>query len=119
MTYWGFDYQGDYGGCNLAIDDPKVIEDFITELVEKIDMVAYGPPRIVRFGSGDKEGYTLDQLIETSNITCHFVPAINAAFLTVFSCKEFDPDIVDICFKKYFAFNAVRSHFRERFVPET
>ena len=52
-------------------------------------MVPYGSPQIVRFGSGNKYGYTLVQLIETSNICAHFVEEDNSFYLDVFSCKEF------------------------------
>lgn len=47
------------------------------KLVKDIDMVPYGGPQVVHFGSGNKAGYTLVQLIETSNITAHFVEETN------------------------------------------
>ena len=37
-----------------------------------------------------KKGYTLVQLLETSNITAHFVEETNDMYLDVFSCKSFD-----------------------------
>ena len=57
-------------------------------------MVAYGSPQIVMFGTGNKKGYTLVQLIETSNICAHFVEESDDMYLDVFSCKPFNPDIV-------------------------
>jgi S-adenosylmethionine/arginine decarboxylase-like enzyme len=65
-------------------------------------MVAYGPPRIVMFGTGGKKGYTLVQLIETSNITAHFVEEVDAVYLDVFSCKKFKTSDALAVFKKYF-----------------
>jgi S-adenosylmethionine/arginine decarboxylase-like enzyme len=53
-------------------------------------MVPFGEPQIVMFGSGNKKGYTLVQLIETSNITAHFVEETDDLYLDVFSCKEFE-----------------------------
>jgi S-adenosylmethionine/arginine decarboxylase-like enzyme len=57
-------------------------------------MVSYGEPQIVMFGTGNKKGYTLVQLIETSNICAHFVEESNDMYLDVFSCKTFDPHVV-------------------------
>jgi S-adenosylmethionine/arginine decarboxylase-like enzyme len=65
-------------------------------------MVAYGLPQIVRFGSGNKAGYTLVQLIETSNICAHFVEENNSMYLDVFSCKDFDPLTVKEAVYEYF-----------------
>ena len=65
-------------------------------------MVPYGEPQVVRFGSGNKQGYTLVQLIETSNITAHFVEETNDMYLDVFSCKDFRPEDVRSMVSKYF-----------------
>ena len=66
-------------------------------------MVAYGEPQIVMFGSGNKKGYTLVQLIETSNITAHFVEETNDMYLDVFSCKDFDEHVVAGLIANYFS----------------
>jgi S-adenosylmethionine/arginine decarboxylase-like enzyme len=65
-------------------------------------MVAYGEPQIVMFGTGNKKGYTLIQLIETSNIAAHFVEENNTMYLDVFSCKDFDAEIVKDLVSEYF-----------------
>ena len=105
---WGFHLILDCCGCNHDdITDPNVIADFANRLVEGIDMVAYGEPQVVKFGSGNKAGYTLVQLIETSNICAHFVEENDTMYLDIFSCKPFDPQVaIDIAtdafkFKKY------------------
>ncbi len=60
-------------------------------------MKAFGEPQIVKFGTGNKCGYTLVQLIETSNICAHFVEEDNSFYLDVFSCKEFnEKDVKDV-----------------------
>jgi S-adenosylmethionine/arginine decarboxylase-like enzyme len=85
-----------------TIRNPAIIHDFNKALVKRIDMVAYGPPQIVRFGSGNKAGYTLVQLIETSNICAHFVEENNSMYLDVFSCKDFDPAVVKETVEEFF-----------------
>lgn len=57
-------------------------------------MKAYKEPQIQHFGEGNKAGYTLVQLIETSNITGHFCDTTGDAYLDIFSCKEFDKQVV-------------------------
>jgi hypothetical protein len=76
---------------------------FAKDLVRRIDMVPYGEPQVVKFGSGNKEGYTLVQLIETSNITAHFVEETNDMYLDVFSCKPFQPADVYASVNLYFS----------------
>ncbi len=68
-------------------------------------MTAYGDPQVVHFGEAgsDKEGFTLVQLIETSNICAHFCNATKEVYLDVFSCKEFNEQDVLKVFNKYFA----------------
>jgi hypothetical protein len=75
---------------------------FAKHLVRKIDMVPYGEPQVKLFGSGNKAGYTLVQLIETSNITAHFVEETNDMYLDVFSCKPFQPVDVEQVVNLYF-----------------
>ena len=73
MAYWGYHLMLDCAGADHArITSGENIAAFAKTLVERIDMVAYGEPQVVRFGSDDKAGYTLVQLIETSNICAHF-----------------------------------------------
>ena len=100
---WGKSLIIDCYGCNpTAIRSSTIIRKFVKELVEVIDMQAYGEPQIIHFGSGNKEGYTLVQLIETSNITAHFANDSNAAFFDVFSCKDFSEETVMAIIDKYF-----------------
>jgi hypothetical protein len=78
------------------------ITSFAKTLVQRIDMVPYGEPQVVHFGSGDKSGYTLVQLIETSNITAHFCEETNDMYLDVFSCKPFNPADVEAVVNQHF-----------------
>lgn len=103
ISAWGYHLIIDARRCeHHKITDAQNIYDFTKHLVKNIDMVAYGEPQIVKFGSGNKEGYTLVQLIETSNICAHFVDENDTFYLDVFSCKEFDPEAVVFLCKQYF-----------------
>jgi S-adenosylmethionine/arginine decarboxylase-like enzyme len=103
LRTWGKHLVLDAAGCShKMIGCPIVIGNFTKDLVRRIDMKAYGDPQIVMFGTGNKKGYTLIQLIETSNIAAHFVEENNSMYLDVFSCKDFDPSIVKEVVREYF-----------------
>ena len=87
---------------SLAISSPRTIEHFTADLVRRIDMKAFGKPLLYHFGEGNKAGYTLVQLIETSNITGHFCDETGDAYLDVFSCKSYDPYIVRAVVQEWF-----------------
>lgn len=115
MSYWGYHLTLDCAGCDHeTITDHGTIWAFATHLVRDIDMVAYGDPQIVNFGSGDKAGYTLVQLIETSNICAHFVNENNTAYIDVFSCKPYDSDVVEELVRRYFKPTSIRKNFFTR-----
>jgi S-adenosylmethionine/arginine decarboxylase-like enzyme len=88
--------------CPKAIRCPVTIARFSQDLVRRIDMKAYGGPQIQHFGEGNKAGYTLVQLIETSNIMAHFVEETNDIYLDVFSCKPYEVQEVLSCVKDHF-----------------
>ena len=103
MTYWGYHLILDVSKCyGPRIRSSQNIVNFSRSLVNNIDMVAYGEAQVVKFGTGNKAGYTLVQLIETSNICAHFVEETNDMYLDVFSCKPFNPSDVESVVKKYF-----------------
>lgn len=102
---WGQHLVLDLNGCPTELLASKDnIAKWSKELVEAIDMVAYGDPVIEHFATHSHEaaGYTLLQMIETSNIAAHFAENIGQVYIDVFSCKEFDVQVaIDVC-KKYF-----------------
>jgi S-adenosylmethionine/arginine decarboxylase-like enzyme len=69
------------------------------------------------FGTGNKKGYTLVQLIETSNITAHFVEETNDVYIDVFSCKPFNKKDVDRVVLDFFGPKRKKSTFIVRQAP--
>ena len=103
LRTWGKHLMIDAARLNgQAIRNPTRIHHFTAALVKRIDMIPYGPSQVVMFGSGNKKGYTMVQLIETSNICAHFVEENNSMYLDVFSCKDFDPIVVKETVEEYF-----------------
>ena len=100
---WGQHLVLDAKNCNPdKIRDADHIREFAKTLVKAIDMKAYGDPQVVMFGTGRVKGYTLVQLIETSDITCHFAEADNSVYLDLFSCKPFSSAEAKEVFVTYF-----------------
>ena len=118
VNAWGWDLALDAGCCNrLKICDAENIRAFSKELVEAIDMEAFGECQVVHFGKDDKCGYTMVQLITTSNIVCHFSEDSSSLFLNVFSCKPFNKLVVKDVVKKYFECEYTTMNMLERSVP--
>jgi len=105
MDYWGYELLVACDGADVdKITSRDNVAAFTKELVERIDMKAYGDPWIEHFATHDpsKGGFTLFQAIETSAITAHFVDATGEIYLNVHSCKDFDGDVVEDVVTKYF-----------------
>lgn len=107
----------DVSGCdNAKISDGDNITAFTKELVRRIDMVAYGEPVVARFATHDpgKAGYSMMQLIETSNLAAHFVERDNTMYLDVFSCKTYNIDDVQDVVREYFGAEKIRVNYITR-----
>lgn len=114
---FGFHLMIDATACDIAaVTSRETIERFATTLVKAIDMVAYGAPQIEHFAAHNPKagGYTLLQLIETSNIAGHFVDATGNAFIDIFSCKEFAPEIALRVFQETFNPKAIHHMYITR-----
>lgn len=117
-TSWGYHLALDCSGCDHGmITDSTIIHTFAKQLVKDIDMIAYGEPQIIKFGSGDKAGFTLVQLIETSNICAHFVDENDTMYLDVFSCKPYNTEVVIKLVKQYFGAKEINQNYFERQAP--
>lgn len=117
MSFWGFQASIDAASCDIkSVTDPAHIANFAKVLVERIKMVPYGDPQVVHFAKHDpdKAGWTLIQLIETSNITAHFLDKNGDAYIDVFSCMPYDINIVTDTIKEFFNPTRVRVNILTR-----
>ena len=77
-------------------------------------MVAYGEPNIAYLPTPSRpecSGWSVVQLIYTSSITCHFADDSGDFYLDVFSCKEFDKEIVKQYIEQYFSPFSVKEKY--------
>lgn len=116
MKPWGKHLILDCAGCDFfLINDTTNIREFIKELVKRIGMIAHGEPQIEFLLPGtDNEGYSVLQMITTSNITIHFVNKTKEAYIDVFSCKDFDTIVVEETVKEYFEPTLIQSTILNR-----
>ena len=114
--YWGYHLILDCAGCELgAITTEDHIRVFSLTLVDRINMDAVGPPHIELLLEGDaNEGYSLMQMISTSNITAHFVTNTCEAYIDVFSCKNFDQKTVRETVEQFFKPSSIKTTFLHR-----
>lgn len=112
---WGYHLILDcYEGDKELISNGEHIALFAKTLVKRINMKAYGDPQVIHFGEDDKQGYTLVQLIETSNIVAHFCDDSGNFYLDVFSCKPYENAVVIETVKQFFAPKNIVDRYVER-----
>lgn len=117
VPIWGQHLVLDLSGCPRdRLTNADHLRAWVRDLVDAIRMKAYGEPQLEHFAthSYDAAGYTLLQLIETSNICAHFAENLGQVYIDIFSCKRFDNDVaVQVC-RRYFAPEHVEMTVLER-----
>jgi S-adenosylmethionine/arginine decarboxylase-like enzyme len=114
---WGQHLILDITGCpRELLTSADNLRQWIVALVEAIDMQAYGEPIIEHFAthSHDAAGFTLMQLIETSNICAHFAENLGQVYIDIFSCKAFDVEKAKQVCQQYFEPSHVEEHLIAR-----
>ena len=105
-------------GCDLkTISSRSKIKKFVIELCDNvIHMKRYGKAFIPHFGHENPitSGYSLVQLIETSNITAHFSEYKKSVYMNIFSCAWFDAKETTKFCKEYFGAKTVTAKLMKR-----
>ena len=115
---YGWETQIDLYDCDLeTIQSEEKLIDFAYQLVALIDMKIYGIPVAPYFGTNCEKtaGRSLFTFLETSNLCMHLSDSRKSAYLTLFSCKIYDPEIVRDFSMKFFGAKDCVLHFLERF----
>jgi S-adenosylmethionine decarboxylase len=115
-SHWGYHLMLDCSGCDIEqISNRDNIYRFVKDLVSRIGMEAHGEPVIEHLLPGDpKQGYSLMQLITTSNICGHFMELDGTAYFDVFSCRTFDIETAKTVVHEYFHPGRMRVNFLTR-----
>ena len=101
---WGIATGFDIYECDPdTIRSAERIRKFVVQLCDLIGMRRYGETQVIHFGEDERvAGYSMVQLIETSLISAHFANLTNTVYLDVFSCKAYDPEIVEAFAVRFF-----------------
>lgn len=110
---WGILTSIDLYDCNPElIRSAEHIQAFVKELCDRLEVKRFGECQVVHFGENEKvSGYSMVQLIETSLISGHFANKTNAAYIDIFSCKFYEPQIAIDFTKQYFEAKDVTHHY--------
>lgn len=113
---WGLACSFDIYNCNpKTIRDAEEVKRFVAELCDLIEMKRFGQCTVVNFGEDERvAGFSMTQLIETSLISAHFANASNTTYLDVFSCKPYDPAIVEQFALQFFGGTNCHTHISLR-----
>lgn len=113
---WGLACSFDIYDCNPeTIRNADEIKRFVRELCDLIDMRRFGDTTVVDFGEDERvAGFSMTQLIETSLISAHFANASNTTYLDVFSCKPYDPSMVEKFAMEFFGGSRCITHVNLR-----
>ena len=113
---WGIASAIDVYHCHPEkIRCAETIRRFTPELCDLLEMARFGETTVIHFGAEEKvAGYSMTQLIETSLVSGHFANSSNTAYLDVFSCKPYDPDLVRSFAERFFGgtHSTLQVHFR-------
>lgn len=103
-NYWGISTSIDAYKCNPEkIRSKEYISQFAIELCDLIHMKRHGICHVEHFGQDERiAGISFTQLIETSLLSGHFRNQTNTAYIDLFSCSYYDPNLVADFIKKFF-----------------
>ena len=110
---WGYHLLLDLKDCKNMTD--IAIEKFVIDLLPKIRMTPVGVPHIeYLLPKTPNAGYSMVQMIQTSNLTAHFVDATREGYVDLFSCKAFDQQVVIDTAQRWFEPASIKATFLER-----
>jgi S-adenosylmethionine/arginine decarboxylase-like enzyme len=110
---WGLLSSIDLHYCNPdIIRDAEAIKRYVDELCKLIEMKKYGDTQVVNFGEDERvAGFSMIQLIETSLISGHFANQTNHAYIDIFSCKYYDPQVAADFTQEFFQAKEIKIHY--------
>ena len=110
MIGYGKELILDIHGCNVKYFNRVHLETYFIQLCKKIDMERCDLHFWDEEGVSEAElltdphvvGISAVQFILTSNVTIHALTILKKVFVNVFSCKDFDSDVVADFTKDFF-----------------
>ena len=119
---YGIELILDLHGCDISNFNRVSIRNYFKQLCKLIDMQRCelhfwddeGLPEEERQTSPHTQGTSAVQFILTSSIVIHTLDQLKAVYINIFSCKEFDPSIVERFTVDWFSAKQCTARFLER-----
>ena len=119
---YGYELILDLHGCDVSKFTRKSIEDYMVTICKAIGMEREDLHFWDYEGMPEEEipkdshllGTTAVQFITTSNIVIHTLDLLEAVYVNIFSCKEFDAKVAEKITKEWFGANGCSARFIER-----
>ena len=108
---YGMEVILDLHECDVSKFTRKSIKKFLVDLCNEIDMqrckLCWWDDLNIPIEERDTEphlvGTSACQFISTSNIVIHTLDIMKSVYLNIFSCKDFDPELVRSFCRDYFS----------------
>ncbi len=121
-TPYGYELILDLHGCNPATFTRSRLDQYFTKLCQVIDMEQaethywddLGVPTDERQTSPQTKGTSAVCFILTSTIVVHTLDLLSAAYVNIFSCKAFDPEVATEFTKEWFEAGSCKPTFIDR-----
>ena len=112
----------DLHGCDVSKFNRTSLDNYFEKLCKAIDMKRadlhfwddVGLPPEKQQTLPHTKGTSAVQFILTSSIVVHTLEILEAAYVNIFSCKEFDEKVAEEITKEWFGANGCRRQFIER-----
>lgn len=108
---FGVELLLDLHDCDETLFTKENLTRYFIELCELIDMTRHGEPMFwEEYGKElHMSGISAVQFIRTSNIVVHTLDRLQAVYVNVFSCKEFDRQVAEDFTTAFFKAGKVES----------
>ena len=119
---YGFELIMDLHGCESQLFNRDYIDKFFTDLCELIEMQKcevyfwddVGVPEDEKQTLPHTKGTSAVCFILTSSIVIHTLDLMDTAYVNIFSCKLFEPDVAAKFTKEWFKATSCNKTFIER-----
>ena len=122
MKEYGKELILDIHDCDSTRFNRKNIDAFFKDLCKKIDMEKgkrfwwdyEGYPEEYEKAPPHLKGISAVQFIKTSSIVIHTLDELKKVYLNIFSCKDFEEEVVILCALDHFKGIVIRSQTIKR-----
>jgi S-adenosylmethionine/arginine decarboxylase-like enzyme len=122
MNTYGKELVLDMHNCDSSTFTRESIRNYFKELCTLIDMERcklcwwddYGVPQEERETEPHMKGTSAVQFISTSTIIIHTLDLMRSVYLNIFSCKDFNQNVVEEFSREWFRGKVANSHLLER-----